>query len=175
VVAAIEKSKHTSLAKFLYSLGIREVGEATAAALAGYFGNLEKIIEADSEQLQEVPDIGKVVAEHIRVFFDNNENLAFIQQLRDRGVHWEDITVSGEDKVLDGQIFVLTGSLESMTRGEAKGRLEELGAKVAGSVSRNTDCVIAGPGAGSKLAKAEQLGVKILDEGEFLAFLDAQS
>lgn len=172
VVAAIEKSKHTSLAKLLYSLGVREVGEATAASLANYFGNLEKIVEADPERLQQVPDIGKVVAEHIRVFFDNRENLAFIRQLKESGVHWEDITVSSEEKVLGGQTFVLTGTLESMTRGEAKTRLEELGAKVSGSVSRSTDCVIAGPGAGSKLAKAEQLGVKVLDEGEFLAFLD---
>ncbi|MCP5346383.1 MAG: NAD-dependent DNA ligase LigA [Gammaproteobacteria bacterium] len=172
VVAAIEHSKHTTLARFLYSLGIREVGEATAQGLANFFGTLDRVIEADLEQLQEVPDVGKVVAGHIRVFFDNEDNLALIGQLRDGGVYWEDVDVATDSRPLDGQTFVLTGTLESLSRSEAKARLEGLGAKVAGSVSRNTDCVVAGPGAGSKLARAEELQIKIMDEEEFLGFLD---
>ena len=172
VVSAIEQSKQTTLAKFLYSLGIREVGEATAGSLANYFGNLDAVIGADVDSLQGVPDIGQVVAQHIVVFFENPENLALIERLRERGVHWEDVDVTSQARPLDGQTFVLTGTLEQMPRSEAKARLERFGAKVAGSVSKNTNCVVAGPGAGSKLAKAEQLGIRIIDEGEFLALLD---
>ena len=172
VIAAIDRSRETTLARFIYSLGIREVGEATAAALANHFGSLEKVIAADEEQLQQVPDIGTVVAGHIAVFFANEDNLALIQRLRANGVNWPDVEVTAASRPLQGQTFVLTGTLESMPRGDAKARLELLGAKVAGSVSRNTDCVVAGPGAGSKLVRAEELGVRIVDEAEFLALLD---
>ena len=172
VIAAIEQSKHTTLAKFLYSLGIREVGEATAGSLANHFGNLKNVLDADIEALQNVPDIGQVVAKHIVVFFENPDNLALIDRLRASGVHWEDVEVASTPRPLDGQTFVLTGTLEQMPRSEAKARLESLGAKVAGSVSKNTDYVVAGPGAGSKLAKAEQLDIKIIDEREFLTLLD---
>jgi len=171
VIAAIEQSKNTTLAKFLYSLGIREVGEATAVSLANHFGNIEKVMGADTDSLQKVPDVGQVVARHISVFFENPDNLTLIDKLKESGVHWDDVTVSSAPKPLAGQTFVLTGTLEAMPRSEAKSRLENLGAKVAGSVSKKTDCVVAGPGAGSKLAKAEQLDIKIFDEGEFLAFL----
>ena len=172
VIEAIEQSKHTTLAKFLFSLGIREVGEATAGSLANYFGNIENVMNADVDTLQEVPDIGSIVAKHIAVFFDNSENLAIIQRLRESGVHWEDVDVPVTPRPLAGQTFVLTGTLEAMSRSEAKNRLESLGAKVTGSVSKNTDCVVAGPGAGSKLVKAEKLDRKVIDEREFLAFLD---
>ncbi|MBL4821107.1 MAG: NAD-dependent DNA ligase LigA [Gammaproteobacteria bacterium] len=172
VVAAIEISKHTTLAKFLYSLGIREVGEATALALANHFGNLGKISRAGLEELTEVPDIGDIVAGHIVVFFSNQENLARIEELRASGVIWQDVIVSDKPSRLAGQTYVLTGTLKTMHRNEAKARLIELGAKVAGSVSKHTSCVIAGPGSGSKLEKARQLGVKTISEEEFLALLD---
>jgi len=172
LIQAINDSKETSLARFLFSLGIREVGEATAAGLSNHFGNLQSIISADQESLEKVTDIGPIVASHIVTFFANQSNLDLISKLRSVGVNWPDIEVSDQQKPLDGQTFVLTGTLEIMPRSEAKAALMALGAKVAGSVSKNTSCVVAGPGAGSKLTKAEELGIKILDEGEFLAFLD---
>ncbi|MEX0618480.1 MAG: NAD-dependent DNA ligase LigA [Pseudohongiellaceae bacterium] len=172
LVDAIEKSKHTTLAKFLYSLGVREIGEATAAALANYFGTLERIIAADEETLMAVPDVGAVVASHVHTFFSIEDNLALINRLRGLGVHWPDVKVAEHDRPLEGQTWVLTGSLDAMPRDEAKARLVVLGAKVAGSVSKKTSCVVAGPGAGSKLTKAEELNLKILAEDEFLAFLD---
>jgi DNA ligase (NAD+) len=175
LLAAIEKSKATTLAKFLFSLGIREVGEATAAGLASYFGSLEQIEAADIEALKQVPDIGEVVANHIAVFFGNPENLALIERLRSAGVHWRDVDTAAEARALAGKTFVLTGTLENLSRNDAKARLQELGAKVAGSVSNKTDCVIAGPGAGSKLARAEQLGIKVIDEEEFLDLLKKYS
>jgi len=173
VVAAIERSKHTTLAKFVYALGIREVGEATATALANHFGNIEAILNADDDSLQEVPDIGAVVARHIAVFLGNPDNIALINRLRSLGVFWEDVDVRSSPRPLVGKTFVLTGSLEKMPRSQAKARLESFGAKVASSVSRKTDFVVAGPGAGSKLVNAEQLGVNIMDEEEFLAYLKA--
>ena len=175
VLLAIQKSKNTSLPKFLYSLGIREVGEATAQALANYFGSLEKISKAGIEQLIDVPDIGDIVASHISVFFQNPENLALIGQLQASGVNWADLETNSSQKPLAGQIFVLTGSLENMTRNEAKSRLIRFGAKVAGSVSKNTNCVVAGPGAGSKLEKARQLGVKVINESDLLSLLEELS
>lgn len=175
VLAAVEKSKQTSLAKFLYGLGIREVGEATARALASFFGNLDKISQASVEELIKVPDIGEIVADHITVFFQNRENLALIDRLKKSGVYWQDIEIDSSPKPLAGQIYVLTGTLENMTRNEAKSRLIRLGAKVTNSVSINTNCVVAGPGAGSKLEKAQHLGVKVIDEGELLSLLDELS
>ena len=172
LVAAIDASKRTSLAKFLYSLGIREVGEATGQTLANNFGSLEAVIAADLEQLLEVDDIGPVVAKHIVDFFRNPDNLSIIQALREAGVSWPDIDQNAQaSQPLKGQTWVLTGGMEVMSRAEAKDRLQELGAKVAGSVSAKTAQVVAGPGAGSKLSKAQSLDIPVMDEAEFIAFL----
>ncbi len=173
LVSAIEKSKNTSLPRFLIALGIREVGDATAAALAAHFGDLEPLMNADAEALREVPDVGEIVARHIREFLDNSENLGLIAALRDAGVNWPVEAVRIQDSPpLAGQTFVLTGTLERMTRSEAKAKLVALGAKVAGSVSKRTDCVIAGENAGSKLTKAQDLEIRTLNEQEFIDFLE---
>jgi len=172
LVAAIDASKQTSLAKFLYSLGIREVGEATGQTLANNFGSLEAVIAADLEQLLEVDDIGPVVAKHIVDFFRNPDNLSIIQALREAGVSWPDIDQNAQaSQPLKGQTWVLTGGMEIMSRAEAKDRLQAMGAKVAGSVSAKTAQVVAGPGAGSKLSKAQSLDIPVMDEAEFIAFL----
>lgn len=175
LVDAINKSKSTSLPRFLFALGIREVGDATALALVSHFGDIDPIIVATATELEKIDDIGPIVAQHISAFFANKNNLALVRALRDAGIHWPIIEVSSAAKPLDGQTFVLTGTLNEMPRNEAKAKLVSLGAKVAGSVSKNTDCVVAGPGAGSKLAKAEELGIKTLDEREFLALLGSLS
>jgi len=174
IVAAIDKSKQTTLPRFLFALGIREVGEATALQLATHFGILESIIAADLDSLVQVSDVGPIVAEHIQIFFSNKDNVALIKELQGSGVTWPVIEPSHDDsaKPLLGETYVLTGSLEQMPRNAAKAKLIALGAKVAGSVSKNTSCVVAGPGAGSKLTIAEELGIKVLDEGEFIALLD---
>ncbi|NKB31617.1 MAG: NAD-dependent DNA ligase LigA [Pseudomonadales bacterium] len=172
LVDAIVKSKKTTLPRFLFGLGIREVGDATALSLVNHFGDIDPIAAASPEELEKVADIGPIVAQHIAAFFGNRNNLALIKKLRKAGINWPSVDVSAAEKPLEGQTFVLTGTLEAMPRNEAKAQLLGLGAKVAGSVSKNTDCVVAGPGAGSKRTKAEELGVKIIDEGEFLAFLD---
>jgi len=174
IVAAIDKSKQTALPRFLFALGIREVGEATALQLATHFGVLEKIIAADLDSLLQVSDVGPIMAEHIQVFFTNKKNVALIERLQSSGVTWPIIEPSQDDssKPLLGEIYVLTGGLEQMSRNEAKAKLISLGAKVVGSVSKNTSCVVAGPGAGSKLTKAEELGVKILDEEGFIVLID---
>lgn len=172
LLAAIEKSKQTTLAKFLYSLGIREVGEATAQALANSFKSLEAISQASSEELLEVDDIGPVVAAHIVSFFANEKNQQVVQTLLEAGINWPAIVVANEDEQpLLGQTIVLTGNLASMSRAEAKQRLQDLGAKVTGSVSAKTNLVVAGSEAGSKLTKAQSLGIEILDESAFLALL----
>ncbi|HHH35732.1 MAG TPA: NAD-dependent DNA ligase LigA [Gammaproteobacteria bacterium] len=172
LVAALERSKTTSLARFLYALGIREVGEATAQTLAAHFGSLEALMDADEEALQAVPDVGPVVAAHIRAFFRQKHNREVIRRLRDLGVRWpEQPPRKAEALPLAGKTFVLTGALESMTRDEAKARLQALGARVSGSVSRRTDCVVAGADPGSKYRKARELGVSIIDEAAFLALL----
>ena len=172
LVAAIDASKETSLAKFFYSLGIREVGETTGQTLANNFGSLEAVIAADAEALLEVDDIGPIVAGHIGEFFHNPDNLSIIQALRDAGVHWADIDQNAQaSQPLKGQTWVLTGGMDIMSRAEAKDRLQELGAKVAGSVSAKTAQVVAGPGAGSKLTKAQALEIPIMDEAEFIDFL----
>ena len=150
LLAAIEASKTTSLPRFLFALGIREVGEATALALYRYFGKLEAVIAANAETLQQVPDVGPVVAQHIERFFAAPHNLEVISKLQEEGVHWEDGLVrDGDPLPLDGRTFVLTGSLEAMARDEAKARLQNLGARVAGSVSAKTTDLVAGPGAGA--------------------------
>lgn len=172
LIAAINKSKTTTLARFLYSLGIREVGTATALNLAKYFGFLSRVIEADQETLQKVPDVGEIVAEHIRNFFAEAHNQAVIQGLQDAGMNWPEAEPAVVDDLpLAEKTYVVTGTLESMGRDEAKEKLQQLGAKVAGSVSKKTTCLVAGEKAGSKLTKAQDLGVEVLDEAAFLAFL----
>lgn len=172
LIQSIENSKQTTLAKFLYALGIREVGEATGQTLAKSFGSLEAIISADQEALLEIDDVGPVVAYHIRDFFRNPDNLSIITALRESGVTWEDIDITDQDsQPLAGQTWVLTGTLEIMSRAEAKERLQDLGAKVAGSVSAKTNQVVAGPGAGSKLNKAQSLDIPVMDEAQFVEFL----
>ncbi|MGC8120530.1 NAD-dependent DNA ligase LigA [Marinobacter sp. VGCF2001] len=165
LIAAIDRSREPALWRFLYALGIREVGEATAKALASYFGTLEAISGADEDTLQAVPDVGPIVAGHIRSFFDQPHNQETLSELKAAGVSWQEEEVrSIEEAPLNGQTWVLTGTLATLTRDQAKEKLEQLGAKVAGSVSRKTACVVAGESAGSKLAKAEQLGLNVLDE-----------
>lgn len=165
LTAAIDRSREPVLWRFLYALGIREVGEATAKGLAAHFGTLEAISEADEESLQTVPDVGPIVAGHIRSFFDQPHNQETLAALKEAGVTWqEEQVLSVDEQPLSGQTWVLTGTLSGMTRDQAKEKLEQLGAKVAGSVSKKTACVVAGEAAGSKLAKAEQLGVPVLDE-----------
>ena len=165
LIAAIDRSREPVLWRFLYALGIREVGEATAKGLAAHFGTLEAISAADEETLQTVPDVGPIVAGHIRSFFDQPHNQETLAALKEAGVTWqEEQVLSADEQPLNGQTWVLTGTLSGMTRDQAKEKLEQLGAKVAGSVSKKTACVVAGEAAGSKLAKAEQLGVPVLDE-----------
>ncbi len=172
LIEALEKSKQTSLARFLFALGIREVGEATAQSLANYFATLEAIETASLEQLQDVPDVGPVVAAHVLAFFQQPHNIEVIEKLIQAGINWPVIEeVAETEQPLAGQVIVLTGSLSSMPRDEAKQRLQALGAKVTGSVSKKTDLVIAGADAGSKLTKAQQLGIEILDEARFIKML----
>ncbi len=167
----IEKSRDTTLPRFLYALGIRDVGEATAQSLALHFGDLDPIMKADEEALQEVPDIGPIVAAHIRHFFDQPENRQVADRLR-KEVRWPKIEKKREEDLpLKDKTVVLTGTLSSMERNQAKERLMALGAKVTGSVSKNTDLVIAGEKAGSKLTKAEKLGVEVIDEDAFLKMI----
>ena len=172
LIGAIAVSKKTTLAKFLYALGIREVGEATAHTLANNFGSIELIVKASADELLEIDDVGPIVARYIVNFFQNPDNLSIIQALRDAGVKWEDIDLSSlEDQPLKGQIWVLTGGMEIMSRAEAKDRLQALGAKVASSVSAKTTQVVAGPGAGSKLTKAKTLDIAVMNEQQFVNFL----
>lgn len=175
LIQAIEKSKDTQLAKFIYSLGIREVGEATALALANHFGNLEDLTIASVEELLEVADVGPIVAGHLRGFFDNPDNLAVIEKLRESGVNWPAIERPTGDLPLSGNTYVLTGSLEHFTRDVAGAQLKALGAKVSGSVSAKTTALIAGSSAGSKLTKAEKLGIEVLSEQDLLALLEKNS
>ncbi|HEA52137.1 NAD-dependent DNA ligase LigA [Marinobacter antarcticus] len=171
LVAAIDRSRQPVLWRFLYALGIREVGEATAKSLASHFGSLEAVAEADEESLVAVQDVGPIVAGHIRSFFEQPHNLETLDALRDAGVKWQEEEITAGAKPLQGQTWVLTGTLSELTRDEAREKLETLGAKVAGSVSRKTACVVAGEAAGSKLEKAEKLGVQVLDEQALLEML----
>ncbi len=166
LLESIEKSKSTTLPRFLYSLGIREVGEATATALAGFYGKLEAIMSADEDGLQTVPDVGPVVASRIRTFFNESHNAEVIQRLRDSGVHWKESKPAARATggPLAGKTFVLTGTLTSMTRDEAKDRIQEQGGKVTGSVSKKTNFVVYGDNPGSKLTKAQKLGVDAIDQ-----------
>jgi len=172
LVAAIEDAKQTTFARFLYGLGIREVGEATAANLANYFKNLDKLKSADADEFIKVDDVGAIVAQHLTYFFAQPHNLEVVDNLVQAGIHWPEIEEVAEEALsLKGQTWVLTGTLTKLNRNDAKAKLQALGAKVAGSVSKNTDCLVAGEAAGSKLTKAQDLGVKVLDEDGLLAVL----
>lgn len=172
VLDALEKSKSTTLNRFLFGLGIRHVGEATAKDLARHFGTLDAIMAASVEQLLEVRDVGPVVAESIHTFFAQPHNREVVQQLRACGVHWEEgAPAEKAPQILAGKTVVLTGTLPTMGRDEAKELLEAAGAKVSGSVSKKTSYVVAGAEAGSKLTKAQELGVPVLDEAGMLALL----
>jgi DNA ligase (NAD+) len=174
LLAALVQSKRTTLTRFIYGLGIRHVGESTAKDLARYFGKLDSIMDASVEQLLEVPDVGPVVAESIHTFFQQPHNREVVEQLRACGLTWEEGEPAARaPKPLAGKTIVLTGTLPTLSRDEAKDLLEAAGAKVAGSVSKKTDYVIAGAEAGSKLDKAQELGVKVLDEDGMRSLLGA--
>ncbi|MGH1470249.1 MAG: NAD-dependent DNA ligase LigA [Cellvibrionaceae bacterium] len=173
LINAIEKSKDTTLARFLYSLGIREVGETTARNLAKEFGSLNALISTSSEELQSVRDIGPVAAHFVEDFFKLDENKRIIETLKSAGVNWQEEEIDRSIKSSDGTLpltgltFVITGTLEGMSRDEAKEKLQDLGAKVSGSVSAKTFALIAGDGGGSKLSKAEKLGISVMNDSAF--------
>jgi len=176
LIKGLQESKHTSLARFIYALGIREVGEATARTLARYFTVIESLKKADIESLQQVEDVGPVVAAHVVKFFKQQHNLDVINKLTDpqngAGITWDTIeAVQAEEQTLQGKTFVLTGTLTLMTRDDAKKALQARGAKVTGSVSKKTSYVVVGDSPGSKATKAEQLGVEILDEAALAELL----
>jgi DNA ligase (NAD+) len=173
LVAAIEGSKQTTLARFLYALGIRDVGEATAVALAAHFGSIEPLQDATEAEIQEVADIGPVVAAHVHNFFQQPHNREVIAALRRHGVQWpkQQRKAAAADGALTGKTFVITGTLDSMSRDQASDRIAALGGKVSGSVSKKTSYVVAGAEPGSKLRKAQELGVEVLDEAAFLELL----
>ena len=186
LLAAIELSKHTTLTRFIFALGIRNVGEVTAKDLAQHFGALDNLLAADAARLQQVHDVGPVVAQSIVDFLAEAHNREVIGQLRARGVHWAELAPNADNLLpgrpaleltplvmlpFSGKTFVLTGTLAGMTREQAKEKLEALGAKVSGSVSKKTACVVAGAEAGSKLDKARELGVAVLDEQQFMQLL----
>ncbi len=175
LLAAIEASKQTTLARFIFALGIRNVGERTAKDLARHFGSLDRLLAADQARLQQVPDVGPVVASSMAQFFAEPHNREVIEQLRAAGVRWEEgeaqASVSGR---LAGKVFVLTGTLPTLSREQAGGRIEAAGGKVSGSVSKKTDFVVAGSEAGSKLENARQLGLSIIDEAGLLALLESE-
>ncbi len=173
LIAAIERSKHTTLPRLLFGLGIREVGEATALALARHFGSLEPLMSADAASIEQVPDVGPIVAAHVAAFFGSAEHRRVIQALQHQGVHWPDLppaAPAGADP-LAGKTFVLTGTLATLTREEAQEALLARGAKVSASVSKKTSYLVAGAEAGSKLTKARELNVAVLDEAELLKLL----
>jgi len=169
--AAIDKSKQTTLERFVYALGIRNVGERTAQDLARYFGGLDRLLRADEAELAQVPDVGPVVARSIRQFFDERHNREEIDRLRKAGVHWPENEGAPVRAPEDVQTFVLTGTLENLSRDQAREKIEAKGHKVAGSVSKKTSYVVAGSDPGSKLDRAQALGVPVLDERAFLDLL----
>ena len=172
LVTALNEAKATTLAKFLYSLGIREAGEATAQNLANHFLTLENIISASVESLTQVSDVGDIVASHVRGFFGEEHNLAVVNALIEQGVHWPALSAPSEDEQpLAGLTYVLTGTLNTLNRNDAKARLQQLGAKVSGSVSAKTDALVAGEKAGSKLTKAQDLGIDVLTEDDLIELL----
>lgn len=178
LVNALETSKQTTFARFLYALGIREVGEATAAGLAAHYGSLDALMAADADSLCQVPDVGAIVAAHVVNFFEEESNRDVIRDLVQKvGITWpapQVVRVDEIDSPFAGKTVVLTGTLSLMSRDDAKAKLVALGAKVSGSVSKKTDMVIAGEAAGSKLTKAQELGVRVLSEQEMLQLLDNQ-
>jgi DNA ligase (NAD+) len=169
--SAIESAKHTTLPRFLYALGIRDVGEATALALAQYFPQLAELRRASEEEIQRVPDVGPVVAKQVAAYFHDADNAAVVDRLLGAGITWPPPAPVGASAAQRDKTFVLTGTLQSLTRDEATEAIVQRGGKVSGSVSKKTDYVVAGAEAGSKLKKAEQLGVPILDEAAFLKLL----
>jgi DNA ligase (NAD+) len=170
---ALERSKKSTLARFIYALGIREVGEATARGLAEYFGSLEALMDANEETLKNVPDVGAVVANQVHTFFNQAHNLEVIRKLREAGIHWPEVEVERSPaRPLQGNTYVLTGTLSALTREQAKQQLLALGAKTASSVSKKTTAVIAGEDPGTKLSKAESLGIPVLSEKELLELLN---
>ncbi|TVN05420.1 NAD-dependent DNA ligase LigA [Vibrio cholerae] len=173
VIDALNKAKQTTLPKFLYALGIREVGEATALNLAQHFLSLEAIQQASLEQFIEVPDVGVVVASHLQAFFAQDRNQQVINELLEQGITWPALTAApvAVNSAIAGKVVVLTGSFTQLSRNDAKAALQALGAKVTGSVSKNTDMVFAGEAAGSKLAKAAELGIQVFDEQALIEFL----
>jgi DNA ligase (NAD+) len=172
LVTALNEAKATTLAKFLYSLGIREAGEATAQNLANHFLTLENIISASVDSLTQVSDVGDIVASHVRGFFDEEHNLAVVNALIEQGIHWPALSAPSEDdQPLAGLTYVLTGTLNTLNRNDAKARLQQLGAKVSGSVSAKTDALVAGEKAGSKLTKAQDLGIDVLTEDDLIELL----
>ena len=172
LLAALDKSRRTTLQRFIFALGIRNVGEATARDLAAHFGSLDRVMAADIEALESVPDVGPIVAKSIRQFFDEPHNRHVIEGLRATGVAWEEGEGRPATAIEKAKTFVLTGMLPTMTRDDARAMIEAKGHKVAGSVSKKTDYVVAGADAGSKLAKAQELGVAILDENEFIKLIE---
>jgi len=176
LIEALEKSKETELARFLYSLGIREVGEVTAASLANYFGELEPIMKARVDDLLDVPDVGPIVAQKIETFFRQDHNREVIDELIAEKIRWPQIEPGMDDKsegLLAGKTFVLTGTLTAMTREEARKRIEELGGKVTGSISRKTDFLVYGSDPGSKMKKALNLAVQTLNESAFEELIES--
>lgn len=173
VLTALERAKQTNLTRFLYALGIREVGAVTAGNLASHFGFLQRIMDADAETLEQVNDVGHVVAEHIVSFFREEHNRQVIEQLQQAGLHWPEQEPAGaaQDAPLSGQTAVITGTLTGMSRDEAKDYLQQLGARVTSSVSAKTDFLVAGEKAGSKLSKAQSLDVEVLDNDAFMSLL----
>jgi DNA ligase (NAD+) len=172
LVQAIQKSRETTLPRFLFALGIRDVGEATALALAQHFGRLEKLLDASADEIQQVQDVGPVVAAHVAAFFASQDHREVIARLREEGLRWPDVarpSVAGQP--FAGMTFVITGTLDSMSREEAQEALIALGAKVSGSVSKKTRYVVAGADPGSKFKKASELGVEVLDETQFTELL----
>jgi DNA ligase (NAD+) len=170
--SAIAAAKHTTLQRFLYALGIRDVGEATALALAQHFGGIAALRQAAEEQIQRVPDVGPVVAKHVAAYFRDPENSAIVERLLAGGITWPAPASIDAHTELSGKIFVLTGTLQALTREAAEQEIVKLGGKVSGSVSKKTHYVVAGEDAGSKLKKAQQLGVTVLDEAAFLKLLE---
>jgi DNA ligase (NAD+) len=172
LLAELEKSKRPGLGRLLYALGIREVGEVTAASLARHFGTLEKITAAEVDELVDVPDVGPIVAGHVHAFFREPHNREILAELEQAGLRWQAEVVNEGEQPLEGQTWVLTGAL-SMPRARAKGLLESLGARVSGSVSAKTTVLLAGEAAGSKLTRAEKLGVEVIDEDAFTALMES--
>jgi DNA ligase (NAD+) len=173
LLKALEASKKPPLDRLLYALGIREVGEVTAHSLAMHFGTMEALMQASEESLTEVNDVGPIVASHVAAFFQQENNRQVIQALSDAGIDWQTLEDQTGEQPLAGETWVLTGAL-SMPRIQAKNLLESLGAKVTSSVSAKTSTLLAGEAAGSKLTKAQKLGVKVISESDFVEYLKTQ-